>query len=168
MLVLRVGWIFGVSFVVVSHRFSTDAGAFVPAASRRGVASRSRNFAIASSTKVEEIESGILSNATATTTANITEEEEQQTTTPSSGSRIEALFPGDNVQVLTIELIEHVPLGCTVEESLNEDDNCLFVSKLTKEGNAEKAGLKVGDVVVGMTGLFGELTGTLESDVEQM
>jgi len=70
-------------------------------------------------------------------------EEEEPTTTASttSQSRIGALFPGDNDQVLAIKLINHLPLGCTVEESLHKDDNCLFVSKVTKEGNAEKAGL---------------------------
>lgn len=106
--------------------------------------------------------------ANATSTTGVTMEEEPTTTTTTPQSRIEALFPGDNARVLAIEMIDHVPLGCTVEESLHEDDDCLFVSKITKDGNAEKAGLQVGDVVVGMTGLFGALTGTMESDVEQI
>lgn len=81
-------------------------------------------------------------------------------------SRVESFFP--NNEIVTIVLEDHVPLGCTVEESLHEEDDFIFISKLTKNGNAEKAGLKVGDVVVGVTGLFGELACTIDSDVEKM
>jgi len=81
-------------------------------------------------------------------------------------SRVESFFP--NNEIFTIVMEDHVPLGCTVEESLHEEDDFIFISKLTKNGNAEKAGLKVGDVVVGVTGLFGELACTIDSDVEKI
>ena len=81
-------------------------------------------------------------------------------------SRVETVFP--RAEILTITMDDHVPLGCTVEESLHEDDDFIFISKLTKGGNAEEAGLKVGDVIVGVTGLFGDIICTIESDVEKM
>ena len=81
-------------------------------------------------------------------------------------SRFETLLP--RAKIFTIEMAKHVPLGCTVEESLHVDDNFIFISKLTKKGHAEGAGLEVGDVVVGVTGLFGELACTIDATVEQM
>jgi predicted metalloprotease with PDZ domain len=80
--------------------------------------------------------------------------------------RVNEVFPAG--QVLTMILKDHRPLGCTVEESLNEDDGYVFISKLTEGGFADKAGLKVGDVVVGMTGLFGQVTVVMDSGVEKM
>jgi hypothetical protein len=71
-------------------------------------------------------------------------------------------------EILTFKLIDHRPLGCTVEESLNKDDEYVFISKITTGGNAEKAGLRVGDVVVGVTGLFGGITIVMESGVDKM
>lgn len=170
-----VGWM---SFGTV-YRFSMNAVAFVPSSCNRCYSSKglttsattarnpvhndissisksmneldgrsfSRGFALSSGAKVDE-----------TGTANSTVGE--------TSSRIETLFPG--AELLTIELIDHIPLGCTIEESLHEEDDSIFISKLTKEGNAEKAGLRVGDVVVGVTGSFGELTGTINSDVEKI
>eukprot|EP00535_Pseudo-nitzschia_heimii_P002226 CAMPEP_0197186764 /NCGR_PEP_ID=MMETSP1423-20130617/14562_1 /TAXON_ID=476441 /ORGANISM="Pseudo-nitzschia heimii, Strain UNC1101" /LENGTH=330 /DNA_ID=CAMNT_0042638165 /DNA_START=122 /DNA_END=1114 /DNA_ORIENTATION=+ len=81
-------------------------------------------------------------------------------------SRVEKLFP--KAQIITTVLPQHVPLGCTVEESLHEDDDCIFISKLTKEGNAEGAGLEVGDVIVAVTGVFGKLECTIDADVEKI
>lgn len=81
-------------------------------------------------------------------------------------SRVETVFP--KAKIVTITLDDHIPLGCTVEESLHEDDDFILITKLTKGGNAAGAGLKVGDVIVGVTGLFGDLTCTLESDVDKM
>jgi hypothetical protein len=71
-------------------------------------------------------------------------------------------------EILTFELKEHSPLGCTVEESLNEEDDFVFISKITQGGCAAKIGLKLGDVIVGVTGLFGELTLVMDSGVEKM
>jgi len=81
-------------------------------------------------------------------------------------SRVENLFPEANF--VTSILDDHVPLGCTVEESLHEDDDYLFISKVTAESHAERAGLKVGDVIVGVTGLFGEMEVTIDADVEKI
>lgn len=80
--------------------------------------------------------------------------------------KVEAVFP--NGAMLTMTMKDHRPLGCTVEESLNEEDDYVFISRITEGGNAEKAGVQVGDVVVGVTGLFGELTIVMDSGVDKM
>ena len=57
-------------------------------------------------------------------------------------------------------LNDHKPLGCSVEESLAVEDetaNYVFVSEVKKGGNAAKAGLKEGDVIVQLSGTFDEL-----------
>ena len=58
-------------------------------------------------------------------------------------------------------LNEHKPLGCSVEESLavetDENAKYVFVSEVKKGGNAAKAGLKEGDVIVQLSGTFDEL-----------
>ncbi|KAG7346664.1 PDZ domain containing protein [Nitzschia inconspicua] len=80
--------------------------------------------------------------------------------------KVEEVFPQG--EILTITMKDHRPLGCTIEESLNEEDDYVFISKITEGGNADKAGLRVGDVVVGVTGLFGELTIVMDSGVEKI
>lgn len=57
-------------------------------------------------------------------------------------------------------LTEHKPLGCSVEESLaDEPDNAkhVFVAEVTDGGNAAKSGIKVGDVIVQLSGTFDEV-----------
>jgi len=81
-------------------------------------------------------------------------------------SRVESFFP--TAEILTIEMANHIPLGCTVEESLHEVDDFIFISKLAEKGNAEVAGLEVGDVIVGVTGLFGKLACTIDADVDKI
>jgi S1-C subfamily serine protease len=73
-------------------------------------------------------------------------------------------------EIVTMELAEHRPLGCTVEESMDteNDPSIVFVSKVVAGGNAEKAGIKVGDVLIGITGLFGEIMPVFQSGVEKM
>jgi S1-C subfamily serine protease len=66
----------------------------------------------------------------------------------------ETLFP--NAEFLEFILSPHRPLGCTVEESL-ADTRHIFVTKVTGEGYAEQAGLLPGDVIVGVSDLFGIL-----------
>mmetsp|Transcript_4388 Transcript_4388/g.7682 ORF Transcript_4388/g.7682 Transcript_4388/m.7682 type:complete len:304 (+) Transcript_4388:156-1067(+) len=59
------------------------------------------------------------------------------------------------------KLKEHKPLGCSVEESLaDEPDGAkyVFVAEVHKGGNAEKAGLRIGDVIV-------QLSGTVDEEV---
>lgn len=78
---------------------------------------------------------------------------------------------GDDGELIAIELPEFRPLGCTVEESLDteNDPNIVFISKLVEGGNAQTGGLEVGDVVVGVTGLFDEaLVPVLEAGLEKM
>lgn len=81
-------------------------------------------------------------------------------------SRVGDIFPDG--EILTIEMVDHQPLGCTVEESINEEDDYLFISKLADKGSAENAGFQVGDVVVQITGTFGKLTDVLGASVEKI
>lgn len=58
------------------------------------------------------------------------------------------------------ELKEHKPLGCSVEESLaHEPDGAkyVFVADVTKGGNAAMAGIKIGDVIMQLSGTFDEV-----------
>jgi len=58
-------------------------------------------------------------------------------------------------EFLTYDLPHHTPLGCTVDESLIEEKDGskhVFISKLAKGGNAATSGLRIGDVVVGVSG----------------
>ena len=82
----------------------------------------------------------------------------------------ELLFPndsnsGNDIEIIEFELLEyeHKPLGCTAEESLDESlieewnltsNPPVFVSSLVEGGNAKKAGLIVGDVVLAVSGIF--------------
>ena len=99
---------------------------------------------------------------------------------------VEELYP--SAELVTLEISKHRPLGCTVEESLakveegeNENDDLdnndnsisnrfppVFVSKVTEDGYAEQAGIKVGDVVVAVTGLFGDLEVVAGLGVDKM
>eukprot|EP00537_Pseudo-nitzschia_pungens_P003828 CAMPEP_0172363390 /NCGR_PEP_ID=MMETSP1060-20121228/6763_1 /TAXON_ID=37318 /ORGANISM="Pseudo-nitzschia pungens, Strain cf. cingulata" /LENGTH=308 /DNA_ID=CAMNT_0013086119 /DNA_START=1137 /DNA_END=2063 /DNA_ORIENTATION=- len=154
---------------IVLCQLSIHAVAFVPASSNPSPSSRYDMTAIPSSYSRSRM--GVpgpdFSRGVALESTTIVGEDGMANSTAEETiSRIDALFPG--AEVLTIEVTEHVPLGCTVEESLHEADDSILISKLTKEGNAEKAGLKVGDVIVGVTGLFGELTSTIDLDVEKI
>jgi hypothetical protein len=67
--------------------------------------------------------------------------------------------PSD-IKYLTFSLAQHKPLGCSAEECLKVEEDGLkhvFVSSLVKDGNAEKAGIVVGDVFVGVSGSFSGL-----------
>lgn len=64
-------------------------------------------------------------------------------------------------------LYPHRPLGMTIEESLS-DSRFILVTKVVEGGNAGKAGLAVGDVLVGISGLFGELTNAVGLEVEKI
>lgn len=63
--------------------------------------------------------------------------------------------------IVTFPPYRHRPLGCTLEESLAAINalNCrrfpLFVSKVLPGSYADEAGIQVGDVIVGVTGIFG-------------
>ena len=69
------------------------------------------------------------------------------------------------------ELTQHKPLGCSVEESLaNEPDGSkyVFVAEITKGGNAEKAGIRVGDVIVQLSGTFDEVVNVAGLGIDKM
>jgi hypothetical protein len=62
------------------------------------------------------------------------------------------------VVVEVVTLVEHRPMGCIVEESLATTvTGTVFVASVKQGGNAALAGVVPGDVIVGITGLFGEL-----------
>lgn len=81
---------------------------------------------------------------------------------------VEEFYPDG--QLYTLNLTDHRPLGCTVEESLDteKDPSVVLVTKIIEGGNAEAGGLKVGDVLVGVNGLFGDMTPVLKAGVEKM
>lgn len=80
---------------------------------------------------------------------------------------LKSLYPGTHT--LDINFKEHKPMGCTVDESLLDDGRQpILVTKVTSGGNAEKAGLQVGDVVVAMTGIFGEVENILGADLDHV
>jgi hypothetical protein len=61
------------------------------------------------------------------------------------------------IQLLSFSLIDHKPLGCSAEECLKVEDDGMkhvFISSLVGNGHAEKAGILVGDVLVGISGSF--------------
>jgi len=70
--------------------------------------------------------------------------------------KMKNVFPDADYEAF--KLLPHRPLGCTVEETLGEGDH-VFVSKVKSDSIAEKAGIQVGDVIVGVSGLFGEVQG---------
>ena len=89
----------------------------------------------------------------------------------------ERLF--ETAEFLEVVLSEHKPLGCTAEESLASvtielPDNgqqkldYVFLSAVKPGGNAEKAGLVVGDVVVGVTGIFGDLENVVGLGIDKV
>lgn len=69
------------------------------------------------------------------------------------------------------ELKEHKPLGCSVEESLaNEPDGAkhVFVAEVHDRGNAAKAGLRKGDVIVQLSGTFDEVVDVAGLGIEKI
>jgi len=67
---------------------------------------------------------------------------------------------GASTKVLLFEFDNFKPLGCTAEESLveqNDGSKAVFIGKIVEDGNAQKAGLSVGDVIVGVSGNFDEV-----------
>ena len=92
--------------------------------------------------------------------------EEDETTIASS---YDALFSREtpDYEIQNFELLPHRPLGCTVEESL-ADSQFVFVSRVSEGGYADQAGLKVGDTLLQVSGIFGELTPVVGIGVEKL
>lgn len=79
-------------------------------------------------------------------------------------------FDLKNTEYLSLTLKQHKPLGCTVEESLstststtttkqnNKSLHYVFVTKVVEGGHAAKAGILPGDVIIGVTDMFGQET----------
>ena len=76
---------------------------------------------------------------------------------------------GDQVEILNLSLPDHRPLGCTVEESLGERyGKVVFCSKVTPGGAAEQAGVQVGDVFIGVSGMFDDVEDVTEAGIERV
>ena len=76
-------------------------------------------------------------------------------------------------ELLTFHLKEYKPLGLTAEESLAQKDvsgtyHHVFVSKVIPDGNADKVGIQVGDVIVGISGLFGSTECVVGESLEKV
>jgi len=72
---------------------------------------------------------------------------------------------------LEFALEDHKPLGCSVEESLADEEdgaNYVFVSEVVAGGNAQKAGLKTGDVIVRLSGTFDEVVNVAGLGIEKI
>ena len=78
---------------------------------------------------------------------------------------VNKLFPDAPLEDFT--LLPHRPLGITIEESLANSD-CVFVSRVVEGGNADQAGIQVGDLLVAVTGLFGDLSPVMGVGVEKV
>lgn len=75
------------------------------------------------------------------------------------------------VSTFDLELSEHKPLGCTVEESLAPEPDAstpVFVAKVVEGGHAEKAGIEVGDVILGVSGVFDEVEDVSNADLDRV
>ena len=73
--------------------------------------------------------------------------------------------------VLSFDLEKFKPLGCTAEESLFELENgskSVFIGKLVEDGNAQKAGLEVGDAIVAVSGNFNEVVDVFGLPLEKI
>ena len=120
---------------------------------RRGRSDRPTCVLMSSSSDVD-----VPSTATATSTL-IEEKFATRIATSASSS-------SSSLQIMTLTIPDHQPMGCTVEESLDVNDEYVFVSRVSEGGNAEKAGLQVGDVIVAVTGPFGNTQKTTTSQKE--
>jgi S1-C subfamily serine protease len=78
------------------------------------------------------------------------------------------LLETPGAHLITLELSEHKPLGCRIEESLVPGQSHVFVMALTDNGHAENAGLQMGDVIVGVTGIFGEMEDVTGMGIEKV
>jgi hypothetical protein len=93
--------------------------------------------------------------------------------------------PLAGAELLRLSVFPHAPLGCVVEESLAsyEDDAeaadeespaappppaYVFVSSVKPGGNADRAGLRAGDVIVECSDLFGALADATRLGVERV
>jgi hypothetical protein len=104
--------------------------------------------------------------ATTNLLASVEEEEIARPLSVQPADAVKGKFP--SAETITIELNKHKPLGCTVEESMDSASEYVFVTKVVQGGLADQAGIQVGDLIVAVTGLFGDLTIVLDSGVEQM
>ena len=71
--------------------------------------------------------------------------------------------------IISFTLEEFKPLGCTAEESINvasDGSTHVFLSKIVDGGNAQNAGLQQGDVIVGVSGSFDEVSEVVGKSLE--
>lgn len=86
-------------------------------------------------------------------------------------SKAGSCFSESKLVYHTFKLESHKPLGCTAEESLVIKDDGMkhvFISKLVSDGNAEKFGLQIGDVIVGVSGSFDDVIEVVGEGLEKV
>uniref|UniRef100_A0A7S1GJI6 PDZ domain-containing protein n=1 Tax=Cyclophora tenuis TaxID=216820 RepID=A0A7S1GJI6_CYCTE len=97
----------------------------------------------------------------------ITQQQQRLGAAVGMGLDAEDRFPKAEIYLVTLE--EHKPLGCRVEESLaHPEEKWVFVSKIVEGGFAESAGLEVGDVILGISGVFGTMEEVAEQGVDRV
>eukprot|EP00977_Amphora_coffeiformis_P026337 scaffold25720_cov156-Amphora_coffeaeformis.AAC.4 len=83
-------------------------------------------------------------------------------------SSMEAEFLQD-AEILELSMQDHRPLGCTVEESLGKRYGPLvFCSKVTPSGFAEQAGIRQGDVFLGLSDMFGGIEDVTQTGIDRV
>ena len=73
---------------------------------------------------------------------------------------VKYLDNASDIRIHSFSLANHKPLGCSAEECLKVEEDGMkhvFVSSLVVGGNADKAGILVGDVLVGVSGSFSDI-----------
>lgn len=119
------------------------------------------------------------SSSTMITTAHEEEKEEEKEEQLNQMilNKFETYYPTSATKppqkLLTFHLQEYKPLGLTAEESLAPKDvsgtfHHVFVSKVIPNGNADKVGIQVGDVIVGISGLFGSTECVVGESLEKV
>jgi hypothetical protein len=89
--------------------------------------------------------------------------------------RVNSAYDDDmfrGAEFLEFSLALHRPLGCSIEESMalscESRYQHVFVSKVTVGGYAEQAGLRTGDVLLGVSGIFGDLETVVNLGIDRM
>lgn len=108
-----------------------------------------------------------MSTTTTTTQRSVSvEKEEEIESTIAPADVVKDVFP--LASSIDLDLTQHKPLGCTVEETMDSASDHVFVTKVVPGGFAEQGGIQVGDVLVAMSGIFGDTTVVLDLGIDRM
>jgi hypothetical protein len=98
-------------------------------------------------------------NVEDTTTTSTTTASTASTTSISTSTTVVTTIAKTSLTgvVVNVTFSKHRPLGCIIEESLVTNTgrhHIVFITAITSNGNAEQAGLLVGDVIMGVSAAF--------------